>query len=92
KQMSSVVGFVASMDKTFTEWYSVAAMQRSTHQELMKSMQDAFHKVVTQFKLKNGLLPEKIIIYRDGVSDGDLKQVEEIELSDLIESFKSYPG
>jgi len=50
KQMSSVVGFVASMDKTFTEWYSVAAMQRSTHQELMKSMQDAFHKVVTQFK------------------------------------------
>lgn len=38
------------------------------------------------------MLPEKIIIYRDGVSDGDLKQVEEIELSDLIESFKSYPG
>jgi len=38
------------------------------------------------------LLPEKIIIYRDGVSDGDLKQVEEIELSDLIESFRSYPG
>jgi len=50
KQMSSVVGFVASMDKTFTEWYSVAAMQRSTHQELMKSVQDAFHKVVVQFK------------------------------------------
>jgi len=50
KQMSSVVGFVASMDKTFTEWYSVAAMQRSTHQELMKSVQDAFHKVVNQFK------------------------------------------
>lgn len=50
KQMSSVVGFVASMDKTFTEWYSVAAMQRSTHQELMKSVQDAFHKVIIQFK------------------------------------------
>lgn len=38
------------------------------------------------------MLPDKIIIYRDGVSDGDLKQVEEIELSDLEESFKSYPG
>ncbi|KAL4105103.1 hypothetical protein QTP88_020376 [Uroleucon formosanum] len=92
KQMSSVVGFVASMDKTFTEWYSVAAMQRSTHQELMKSVQDAFHKVIIQFKARNGLLPDKIIIYRDGVSDGDLKQVEEIELSELIESFKNYPG
>lgn len=50
KQMSSVVGFVASMDRTFTEWYSVAGMQKSTHQELMKSIQDAFHKVVSQFK------------------------------------------
>lgn len=38
------------------------------------------------------MLPDKIIIYRDGVSDGDLKQVEEIELSELIESFKNYPG
>ncbi|XP_022162768.1 piwi-like protein Ago3 [Myzus persicae] len=92
KQMSSVVGFVASMDKNFTQWYSVAAMQKSTHQELMKSVQNAFHKVMTQFKAKNGLLPDRIIIYRDGVSDGDLKYVEEIELSDLIESFKNYPG
>lgn len=50
KQLSSVVGFVASMDKTFTEWYSVAGMQKSTHQELMKSIEDSFHRVVHQFK------------------------------------------
>lgn len=50
KQMSSVVGFIASMDKTFTEWYSVAGMQKSTHQELMKSIQDSFHKVINKFK------------------------------------------
>lgn len=49
-QLSSVVGFVASMDKTFTEWYSVTSMQKSTHQELMKSIQEAFHKVVFKFK------------------------------------------
>jgi hypothetical protein len=53
KQMSSVVGFVASMDRTFTEWYSVAGMQKSTHQELMKCIQEAFHKVVVQFKKVN---------------------------------------
>lgn len=41
---------------------------------------------------KNGVLPEKIIIYRDGVSDGDLRQVEEVELFDLEQSFKNYPG
>lgn len=50
KQSCSVVGFVASMDQTFTKWYSVAGMQKSTHQELLRSIQDAFHKVVNQFK------------------------------------------
>jgi len=50
KQLSSVVGFVASMDKTFTEWYSVAGMQKSTHQELIRSIQEAFHKVIFKFK------------------------------------------
>lgn len=41
---------------------------------------------------KNGLFPEKIIIYRDGVSNGDFKNVENIEISDLITSFLTYPG
>ncbi|XP_050528911.1 piwi-like protein Ago3 [Daktulosphaira vitifoliae] len=92
KQVSSVVGFVASLDKHFTQWTSVAAMQKSTHQELVKSIQDSFHKVIQRWKMKNGELPDKIIIFRDGVGDGDLKQVEEMELHDLEESFKSYPG
>ncbi|VVC30372.1 Ribonuclease H-like domain,Piwi domain,PAZ domain [Cinara cedri] len=92
KQLSSVVGIVASMDKTYTEWCSMAAMQKSTHQELLNSIQDAFHKAADLFKSKNGVLPDKIVIYRDGVSDGDLKHVEEIELEDLENSFKIYPG
>jgi len=50
KQMSSVVGLVASMNNKFTEWYSVAVMQKSSHQEIMKSVQNAFDKILTQFK------------------------------------------
>lgn len=53
KQLSSVVGFVASMDKTFTQWHSVAGIQKNTHQELMRCIQDAFHKVVRQFQMVN---------------------------------------
>lgn len=33
------------------------------------------------------MLPEKIIIYRDGVSDGDLNVVKEGEIKNLEESF-----
>lgn len=37
-------------------------------------------------------MPQKIIIYRDGVSDGDLALVHEIELKNLEECFKIYAG
>lgn len=49
KQFSSVVGIVASMDKTFTQWYSVARIQKSTHQELIQCMQDSYDKLLNQF-------------------------------------------
>lgn len=51
KQLNSVVGIVASVDKTFTEWYTLAAMQKSTHQELVKSMQDSFHKAANYYRI-----------------------------------------
>lgn len=50
KQLSSVVGIIASMDKTFTEWCTLAAMQKNSHQELVKSIQDSFHKAANLFK------------------------------------------
>lgn len=37
-------------------------------------------------------MPQKIIIYRDGVSDGDLTAVNEYEINNLKECFKVYPG
>lgn len=40
----------------------------------------------------NKILPEKIIIYRDGVSVGDFNAVYEYELNNLEECFKIYPG
>lgn len=38
------------------------------------------------------MLPDRIIIYRDGVSDGQLLLIEEIELQSIENSFKNYPG
>lgn len=51
KQLSSVVGFVASMDKAYTQWYSVAGIQKSSQEEIMSTIQMAFHTVLNQFKL-----------------------------------------
>lgn len=36
------------------------------------------------------MLPDKIIIYRDGISDGDFIRVEEIEIFNLKNAIKNF--
>lgn len=36
------------------------------------------------------MLPDKIIVYRDGVSDGDFIRVEEFEIHNLKNTIKNY--
>lgn len=40
----------------------------------------------------NHNLPEKIVVYRDGVSDGQLKYVELYEIPQLLTCFKTFPN
>lgn len=40
----------------------------------------------------NHNLPEKIVVYRDGVSDGQLNMVKEYEIPQLIKSFETFPS
>lgn len=45
----SVVGFVASIDKTFTSWFSYATIQNSTYGEMLSSFQ-TINKALTKYK------------------------------------------
>jgi len=38
----------------------------------------------------NGSLPEKIIVFRDGVGDGDMKLVSEFEVPQFFEGFSMF--
>jgi len=49
KLFTSIVGFVASMDKTFTEWYSIAEMQKNTNQEIFETIHISMHKALNKF-------------------------------------------
>lgn len=40
----------------------------------------------------NHSFPEKIVVYRDGVSDGQLKMVELYEIPQLLQCFKTFPN
>uniref|UniRef100_A0A8B9KP79 Piwi-like protein 2 n=1 Tax=Astyanax mexicanus TaxID=7994 RepID=A0A8B9KP79_ASTMX len=40
----------------------------------------------------NHSFPEKIVIYRDGVSDGQLKTVEQYEIPQILKCFETFPN
>lgn len=40
----------------------------------------------------NHSLPEKIVVYRDGVSEGQLRAVEQYEIPQLIKCFETFPN
>ncbi|KAK0151277.1 Piwi-like protein 2 [Merluccius polli] len=75
----SVMGFVASLNSLLTRWYSRVTFQ-SPHEEIINGFQ------------VNHNLPEKIVVYRDGVSDSQLKVVVAHEVPQLLKSFQTFPS
>ncbi|EHB06014.1 Piwi-like protein 2 [Heterocephalus glaber] len=87
--MRSVVGFVASINLTLTKWYSRVVFQMP-HQEIVDSLKLCLVSALKKFYEVNHCLPEKIVVYRDGVSDGQLKTVANYEIAQLQKCFESF--
>jgi len=82
----SIGGFVASTNKFLTRYYSRTTSQTS-HQEISDQLKVCMAGALKKYNEINGELPEPIIVYRDGVGDGQLKQVFEHELPQLKAAF-----
>ncbi|XP_054434757.1 piwi-like protein 2 isoform X1 [Pteronotus mesoamericanus] len=87
--MRSVVGFVASISLTLTKWYSRVVFQMP-HQEIVDSLKLCLVGSLKKFYEVNHCLPEKIVVYRDGVSDGQLKTVANYEIPQLQKCFEAF--
>lgn len=70
----SVAGFCATTNTTFSKYYSKVTFQR-TGQELIDKLKDCMKDAIVQYFKNNHALPETIIVYRDGVGDGQLSAV-----------------
>lgn len=82
--MPSIVGLVASVDKNVNQW-PAAAWVHGSRQEVCEDgqLQMAFGSRLDLWKKTNGAFPKNIIIYRDGVSEGQFQQVLERELPSI---------
>lgn len=86
----SVGGFVASTNATLTKYYSRVTFQH-TGMELIDGLKTLMTAALKKYRDLNGGLPDRIIVYRDGVGDGQLKTVVNHEVPQLKASFKDLP-
>ncbi|XP_007905583.1 piwi-like protein 2 isoform X2 [Callorhinchus milii] len=87
--MQSVVGFVASLNNTMTKWYSRVTFQMP-NQEIIDGLKMCMVASLKKYYEVNHCLPDKIAIYRDGVSDGQLSTVSDFEVPQLLKCFEVF--
>lgn len=88
----TVGGFVASLNPEFTRWFSKPTIQ-SKSEELVNGLTASMQSALTKFKVFNKYLPDTIILYRDGVGNGQLNYVKEYEIGQFKNAFKTFePG
>ncbi|CAG2101953.1 unnamed protein product [Medioppia subpectinata] len=78
---SSIAASVATFDAEFSK-YHAAVEGQPLNTEIIATYDRMFARHLKTYKQKNNALPESVILFRDGVSDGQLDQVlaEEIRL------------
>lgn len=88
----SVAGIVASVDATLAQWPAEVRVQ-GARQEMVADLETLLASRLQHWRKLNKFLPENIIVYRDGVSEGQYNKVIDEELPLLQEACKkTYPA
>ncbi|CAK1555842.1 unnamed protein product [Leptosia nina] len=82
RKKRSVFSFVASYSQSLTQWYSKAMFQEKS-QEIVDCIKVCFIQALQFYLRTNGTFPERIIVYRDGVGDGQFSRIQDYEVSQL---------
>jgi len=78
----SVGGFVCSLNQTLTSWFSKASYHE-TKEEMSGNFSTNLKEGIKRYYEVNKTLPQRVIVYRDGVGDGMIPHVFEYELKQI---------
>ncbi|KFW03842.1 Piwi-like 1 [Eurypyga helias] len=84
----SIAGFVASLNQTMTRWFSRCVVQ-GRGQELVDGLKVCLQSALREWFKWNKYLPSRIIVYRDGVGDGQLNTLVNYEVPQFLDCLKS---
>lgn len=81
KKSASIAGMVASVDKMLGQWPAIVRLQKEARQEMVSYLESMLKSRLALWrKHNNNALPENILVYRDGVSEGQYGKVLTDEL------------
>lgn len=87
----SVAGIVATIDDKFAQYRGEILIQER-RQEMVTGLKGPAVNLLTRWRAANGRLPRNILVYRDGVSEGQFGKVLEVELPEMEKAFTELYG
>ncbi|XP_066986204.1 piwi-like protein Siwi isoform X2 [Macrobrachium rosenbergii] len=85
---SSWGAVVASFNKNLTRYYGQVS-RHINHEELTSNFCTNIQNALYHYSKVNGTLPERVIVYRDGVGQGQLEYVKNIEINAIKACFEA---
>lgn len=81
---SSVSAAVGSLDANFSRYAASIRVQKKERDEILKNLEPMVVELLTEYqKVNNNALPENLIFFRDGVSEGQLAKVAATEIPNI---------
>lgn len=91
--LSSVAAAVGSYDATFAKYSASLRVQRKECDEMVKQLDGMMSELLQQYAKHNRkAFPRNVIVFRDGVSEGQFDKVLAIEVPLIREAFKALTG
>ena len=87
----SIAGVVASVDTKFSQWPASIRTQTG-RQEMVSDLEEMIFERLKLWQTKNKGLPNKVIVYRDGVSEGQYALVLQNEYPAFVAAFTRLYG
>ncbi|THY25477.1 Piwi-domain-containing protein [Aureobasidium pullulans] len=87
----SIAAVVASTDSKFSQYPGSTRLQLGK-QEIMTELKDMMVERLQAYRSKNDKLPNNILFFRDGVSEGQFAQVKAKEVPQVVEACEAVAG
>ncbi|KAK7022960.1 hypothetical protein VNI00_016850 [Paramarasmius palmivorus] len=87
----SIAAVVANVDDTFVQYPASLEIQQ-THEirEMVTELEKMMVERLQAYKTKTSNLPDRVFVFRDGVSEGQYDSVLRIELPQILDAFKKF--